>query len=205
MRTFFAIFWSLIFCFSCNNDGNKKLPIIGFQEEMPNGDINYHKIPPFKFVNQSGDTITNSDFEEKIYVADFFFTSCPSICPKVMKQMMRISDDQANNPKLKLVSHTIDPKRDTPQALLTYANNLDIDLNRWHFLTGDKDDLLDIAEEYYVAAYEDAEAPGGFDHSGKILLVDTKGHIRAFCDGTDPEDVDDFMKDIDVLMKEYDN
>jgi len=71
------------------------------------------------------------------------------------------------------------------------------------FLTGDKDELLDIADEYYVAAFEDPDAPGGFDHSGKILLIDTKGHIRAFCDGTDPEDVDDFMKDIDILMKEY--
>ena len=163
----------------------------------------YHTIPQFKFINQLGDTVTRETFADNIYVADFFFTSCPSICPKVMKQMLRIYDHTSGNAKVKFVSHTIDPKRDTREVLLTYSTNLKIDHSRWHFLTGDKDALLDMAEEYYVSAYEDPEAPGGFDHSGKILLVDTKGHLRAFCDGTDPEDVDDFMKDIDILMKEY--
>ena len=187
---------------SCRNSP-QKLPIIGFQEELPNGEIEYHKIPEFSFTNQLGDTITNAAFKDQIYIADFFFTSCPSICPKVMKQMLRIYDDQADNTSFQLVSHTIDPKRDTEAALLTYSNNLDIDHSRWHFLTGDKDELMDMAEEYYVAAYEDASVPGGFDHSGKILLIDQEGHIRAFCDGTDEDDVTDFMKDIDILIAEY--
>ena len=122
-----------------------------------------------------------------------------------MKQMVRIADSQENNEKFRLVSHTIDPKRDTHEVLKIYADNLGIDQSKWHFLTGQKDELLDMADEYYVAAYEDPTAPGGFDHSGKILLIDTKGHIRAFCDGTDPDDVTEFIKDIDVLMAEYDD
>ena len=189
--------------FSSCNQKPQKLPIIGFEKEAANGEKVHHKIPPFQFVNQDSFLVTNSKYSNKIYAADFFFTSCPSICPKVMKQMMRIADSQADNEKFALISHTIDPKRDTPERLKVYAENLEIDETKWDFLTGDEDELLDMADEYYVAAYKDPTAPGGFDHSGKILLVDTNGHIRAFCDGTDPDDVDDFIKDIDILMKEY--
>lgn len=129
--------------------------------------------------------------------------SCPSICPKVKKQMLRIYDRYENQDIVKLVSHTIDPKRDTPDRLKQYANNLNVDSNKWLFLTGDQDEILDIADAYFVTAMEDDNAPGGFDHSGKILLVDTKGHIRAFADGTDPKSVDDFFDDIDRLLYEY--
>ena len=104
---------------------------------------------------------------------------------------------------LKFVSHTLDPKRDTPPRLKQYAENLGVDTNQWMFLTGSQDDIMDMADEYFVAAMEDASAPGGFDHSGKILLVDTKGHIRAFADGTDPESIDDFFNDIERLFSEY--
>jgi len=202
MRNLLALLFTCCLIHSCQAPV-KELPIIGEREELPNGEIKYHTIPDFNFISQVGDTITRAAFYNKVYVADFFFTSCPSICPKVMKQMLRIYDHTSDNSKVKMVSHTIDPKRDTPEVLRLYASNLKIDHSRWYFLTGDKDELLDIADEYYVAAFEDPDAPGGFDHSGKILLIDTKGHIRAFCDGTDPEDVDDFMKDIDILMKEY--
>ncbi len=202
MKNFY--FLLLVVTFSCNTQP-KELPIIGFQETLDDGTIKYHTIPPFSFVNQDSLKIENDSFKNKIYAADFFFTSCPSICPKVMKQMVRIADSQENNEKFRLVSHTIDPKRDTHEVLKIYADNLGIDQSKWHFLTGQKDELLDMADEYYVAAYEDPTAPGGFDHSGKILLIDTKGHIRAFCDGTDPDDVTEFIKDIDVLMAEYDD
>ncbi len=197
-----SIIFITVFIYSCNQKPNN-LPIIGFQEKQEDGSINYHKIPPFSFSNQNGEIIDNESFKDKIYIADFFFTSCPSICPKVMKQMMRIADAQKDNDNFMLISHTIDPKRDNIDVLKKYANNLGVDQKKWHFLTGDKDNLLDMADEYYVAAFEDPTAPGGFDHSGKILLIDTAGHIRAFCDGTDPDDVSDFIKDIDILMNEY--
>lgn len=117
--------------------------------------------------------------------------------------MLRIYDEYQSESILKLVSHTIDPKRDTPEALKIYAKNLDVNTDKWMFLTGEKSELLDMADEYFVVAFEDADAPGGFDHSGKILLVDKKGHIRAFCEGTDPDDVSEFIKDIQSLIDEY--
>ena len=142
MKNFY--FLLLVVTFSCNTQP-KELPIIGFQETLDDGTIKYHTIPPFSFVNQDSLKIENDSFKNKIYAADFFFTSCPSICPKVMKQMVRIADSQENNEKFRLVSHTIDPKRDTHEVLKIYADNLGIDQSKWHFLTGQKDELLDSA------------------------------------------------------------
>jgi protein SCO1/2 len=162
-----------------------------------------HQIPKFAFTNQDSVVVTNEDLDDYIYVADFFFISCPSICPKVKKQMLRIYDAFEDEDQLKLVSHTIDPKRDTERALKLYAGNLNVDTDKWIFLTGDKDELFDQADQYFVAAFEDSEAPGGFDHSGKILLVDKQRHIRAFADGTDEDSVTEFLKDIKNLLNEY--
>jgi len=187
---------------ACYETDNTPLPILGVPEVIDGDTIN-HSIPPFTFITQDSVTITNESLSENIYIADFFFMSCPSICPKVMQQMLRLYNHYKDNNKIQFVSHTLDPKRDTPDRLKMYAENLEIDTKKWHFLTGDKDLIYDMAEAYFVAAYEDAEAPGGFNHSGKILLVDTKGHIRAFAEGTDPEDVDDFFKDVDKLLLEY--
>ncbi len=187
---------------ACKQLDTSPLPIIGHIDIM-DGDTIYHKIPPFKFTSQDKVEIDNKTLATNLYISDFFFMSCPSICPKVKKQMLRIYDRYENQDILKLVSHTIDPKRDTPERLKQYANNLDVDSNKWLFLTGDQDEILDIADAYFVTAMEDDAAPGGFDHSGKILLVDTKGHIRAFADGTDPKSVDKFFDDIDRLLYEY--
>lgn len=188
---------------SCQTE-NKPLPILGFTDYV-NGDSVHHSIPDFEFVNQDSQLVNNATLMPYIYLADFFFISCPSICPKVKKQMLRIYDKYENNPKIKLVSHTIDPKRDTPERLKLYAQNLEVDDSKWIFLTGDKGATLDIADEYFVTAYEDSDVPGGFDHSGKILLVDTERHIRSFADGTDPKDVTRLLKDIDKLLAEYEN
>lgn len=185
---------------SCKEE-KKTLPIIG-QVEIVDGDTIYHSIPDFKFVNQDSIYIDNASLSEYIYVSDFFFTSCPTICPKVKKQMLRIYDKFENEDKLKLVSHTIDPVRDNVETLKLYSSNLDVSSEKWFFLTGDKNKLLDMADDYFVVAYEDDEVAGGFDHSGKILLVDQNRHIRAFCEGTDPDDVTEFLKDIQHLLDE---
>ncbi len=187
---------------ACKQEDTSPLPILGVKEFI-NGDTVYHKIPAFDFITQDSLPISNADFTDKLYVADFFFMSCPSICPKVKQQMLRIYNRYEDNSKLKLVSHTLDPKRDTPERLKMYAQNLGVETDKWMFLTGDKDEIYDIAEDYFVSAYEDEDAPGGLDHSGKILLVDSKGHIRAFAEGTDPDDVTVFFKDIDKLLAEY--
>lgn len=184
---------------SCQTGSEQPLPIIG-NIEVISGDTVFHEIPDFQFINQDSLVITNQTFDKKIYVADFFFTSCPSICPKVKKQMLRMYDRYHDNPSIHFLSHSIDTKRDTVARLKEYSNNLGVDSKFWHFVTGDKVALFDIANEYFVAALEDPGAPGGFDHSGRLILVDSDRHIRSFCNGTDPEEVDEFMKDIDQLL-----
>ena len=159
-----------------------------------------HKIPDFEFMDQDSVIISNATFEDKIYVADFFFISCPSICPKVKRQMLRIYDRYEDETDLVLLSHTIDPKRDTIPALKAYASNLEAETERWHFVSGEKKQIFDIADDYFIIAYEDPDAPGGFDHSGKLLLIDKDRQIRAFCEGTEEESVTKFFKDIDIPL-----
>ena len=207
MRPSFLIVFIFLILSSCfDNESatasllvNGKLPILG-ERTYVDGDTVYHAIPDFKFQNQDGDTITNSTFAEQAYVVDFFFTSCPTICPKVKKQMLRIHEKYKTNPNLKLVSYTIDPKRDDVEHLSNYARNLGVDSKNWHFLTGDKWDLHGIAEDYFSVAIENADAPGGFDHSGRLILVDKNRHIRSFCNGTEEKSVSGFMKDIELLL-----
>jgi protein SCO1/2 len=196
-----AVVLILLSLSSCQKD-NSPLPILG-RHDISETDTVYHRIPDFKFLNQDSIYVTNNDLKDNIYISDFFFMSCPSICPIVKKQMLRVYEKYKNNDKVKLVSHTIDPKRDTPEKLKKYAQKLNIDDSKWMFLTGEKGEILDIADDYFVAAFEDPDAPGGFDHSGKMILTDTNRHIRAFAEGTDPEDVDQFLLDIDKLLAEY--
>ncbi len=185
---------------SCKN--NEPLPYLG-QTVLENGKEIHHKVGQFSHYNQDSVLMDNAALSEYIYVADFFFTSCPSICPRVAKQMLRIYESVKDEPMVKLVSFTIDPKRDDVKKLRLYADNLGVDHNKWFFLTGDKDATLELANTYFVAAFEDADAPGGFDHSGKILLVDKDGHVRSFSEGTDPENTPKIMEDIKKLVASY--
>ena len=198
MNKFALILVVFVAFFSCQDD--TPLPILGEVETVEGKEI-HHAIADFAFLNQDSTTITNEDFSDVIYVADFFFTKCPSICPIVKKQMIRIHDEFKND-KLKLVSYTMDPERDTPSVLKDYADRLEVSSPKWHFLTGDKKELHDISPEYFSIIIEDGDVPGGFDHTGKLLLVDQNRHIRAFCEGTDEEDVTDFIKDIKKLLSE---
>lgn len=115
--------------------------------------------------------------------------------------MLRIYDAYIDEPQLKIISHTIDPKRDSVGTLKVYSDNLEVKSDRWHFVTGDQAKTYALAEEYFVSVLEDPGAPGGFDHSGRIILVDGEGHVRSYCNGTDAEDVDRFMKDIEWLLQ----
>lgn len=185
---------------SCQSEEKiQPLPYLG-QHEVTGTDTVYHTIPAFAFIDQDSNRVTNATFAGKAYLADFFFISCPTICPKVKKQMLRIFDTYEGNEELMLLSHTIDPKRDTVGRLKSYAQNLGVDNGQWRFVTGDKDEVYAIAEDYMSIAKEDPNAPGGFDHSGWILLIDKTGHIRSFADGTDSEKVDRLLEDIEWLL-----
>lgn len=201
--TFLLLFiaTALVSCLQPGVDSSKTLPILG-ERQVVDGDTVYHKIPDFSFVNQDSQVVNNETFAGKIYVADFFFVSCPTICPTVTKQMLRIHDRFAEDDRLLLLAHSIDTKRDTVERLANYARNLGVTSDKWHFVTGDKDEILEIADDYFSIAIEDPDAPGGFDHSGRLILVDEDRHVRSFCNGTDPESVDRFMEDIDKLLAE---
>lgn len=176
------------------------LPIIG-ESEVINGDTIYHTVGDWTFYRQDSALVTEDMLQGTPYVVDFFFTSCPTICPKVTSNMLRIRERFAERPQLKLVSFTVDPKRDSVKRLANYSRNMGItDPNEWWFLTGDKLELYEIADDYFSVAIESDSSPGGFDHSGRILFVDEKGRIRAYADGTDEKDVNALMDDIDHYL-----
>jgi protein SCO1/2 len=190
------------FVASCNQqEEERKLPILG-QKDINGSDTIYHTIGPFKFVDQDSSIITNETVKGKIYVADFFFTSCRTICPVMKSQMLRVYESIKDDPQVLLVSHTIDPEYDTVGLLHDYADRLGVKTDKWHFLTGNKDSIYYVAQTgYFATAMEDSDEPGGFIHSGAFLLIDKKGRIRGKYDGTNTEEVNKLLKDIAVLEK----
>ncbi|MEZ4983484.1 MAG: SCO family protein [Saprospiraceae bacterium] len=190
---------------SCQPD-TAPLPYYGFHAiDAVTGDTLYHRIRDFEFIDQDSQLVTNAYFDGKIYVADFFFTSCPTICPVVKAQMMRIYEKYEADDRLLLLSHSIDVRRDTVSKLKQYAIGLGADSPRWRFVTGNRDSIYAITYDYISTALDNPDAPGGFDHSGWILLIDENRHIRAYADGTKPEKVDIFLKQIDKLLQEMEN
>lgn len=167
-------------------------------------DTIYHTIPPFSFINQDKKIITEKDFDNKIYVANFFFATCKSICPKMNSQLQRVQESFKNMKNLAFISHTVNPKMDTAEALAAYANMIHADTKNWYFVTGDKKSIYDLAMNgYLIAAAEDASADGGFFHSEMLVLVDKEKRIRGFYDGTSIVEVNKLIDDIKVLTAEY--
>jgi protein SCO1 len=186
----------------CIEKKETPLPIFG-EREVVNGDTVYHKIAPFRFVNQDSQIVTNETFKGKIYVADFFFTSCRTICPIMKTQMHRVYDSIENDPEVLILSHTIDPEYDTVALLHDFADRLGVKSSKWHFVTGVKDSIYNVAQKsYFSIAVEDKSEPDGFIHSGAFLLVDKEQRIRGKYDGTKEEDVNRLMGDIERLKAE---
>lgn len=182
---------------------NEKLPILG-NKIFEENDTIYHTIQDFQLIDQDSSIVTNETYSDKVYVADFFFTSCPTICPKMKAQMLRVYEKFEANDQVGILSHTIDPTYDTVALLKDYSERLGVSSDKWKFVTGDQDYIYDLAEKSYMSiADEDADAPGGYIHSGAFLLVDKERHIRGVYDGTVQEQVDVMMNDIEKLLKEY--
>lgn len=200
------ILFGVFILFSCQNKTDQ-LPYLGnHTEEVVNGKMQikkYFTIPDFKFRNQDSIVITNKTFEDKIYIADFIFLSCPTICPVMNHEMKRVYDVFKDNASVVFVSHTVDPENDQIPVLKSYVQNLDVDGNKWHFLHGTQQEILQIAEKgYFTQAYADVSAPGGYAHSAGFILVDKNRHIRGVYDGTNSKDVDRLIKDIVILLEE---
>jgi protein SCO1/2 len=194
---------TLLLFTSCSKRKEGRLPIFG-EREIIGADTTYHTIADFQFVNQDSAIVTNDTFKGKIYVTDFFFTSCRTICPIMKTQMLRVYDSIQSVSDVLILSHTIDPTYDTVGLLHDFAERLGVTSDKWHFVTGNKDSIYNLAQtSYFATAMEDKTEPDGFIHSGAFLLIDKKGRIRGKYDGTVEEDVNKLIIDIKRLRKEY--
>lgn len=190
----------------------KRLPKYGeiesVSEKVVDGktvsDTLFHTVPDFKFVNQNGDTVSQKNLNGSVYVADFFFTTCPSICKDMAKQKIRLYQAFKNNPQVKILSHTVNPEFDSPSVLNAYAKRCKADdANKWIFVTGDKKQLYDIARTgYLVSATVGKGDADDFIHTEKFALVDKNKIIRGYYDGTNPLEVNQLMYDIEQLLLE---
>lgn len=200
-----------VFFYACqSSESNKTLPILGSREPVTkevNGqtitDTVYHQIPAFEFLNQDSVSITNKTFTNGIYVADFFFTSCPSICPIMHRNMLKVYEKYKGNDDVMFLSHSIDTKYDTPSVLKRYAEKLGVNGSQWQFASGTRETIYGISPAYMVFAEENEAAPGGFEHQGWFILVDKDRQIRGAYNGTEESEVEQMMKDMDILLKEY--
>ncbi|WP_460189595.1 SCO family protein [Urechidicola sp. KH5] len=162
-----------------------------------------HKIGDFKLTNQNGETITQEDFENKIYVADFFFTRCQTICPIMTNNMALVQDEFLNDSTVMLLSHSVTPVMDSIPVLREYADIKGVDDRKWHITTGDKKHIYDLARKSYFAVLD--EGDGGeqdFIHTENFVLIDSKNRIRGYYDGTDREEVEQLIEDIKLLQSE---
>jgi protein SCO1/2 len=169
--------------------------------------------PKFELVNQDNKKITNETYKGKVYVLEFFFTTCPSICPKMNLSMLAIENKFFGNPNFGIVSITIDPSHDTPEVLKAHAKLLGVKSSNWNFLTGDRTYIFNLANKgFNLYAGENSKVNGGFEHSGLFALVDKNGDIRCrkddfgnpilYYDGLDKKGVRDIQQDINILLKD---
>ena len=166
-----------------------------------------HKIQNFEFVNQFGESITHKTVQGKVYVADYFFTTCGSICPIMTGQMKRVQAAFLNNDDFLILSHTVWPEVDSVPQMLSYAKEKGVIKGKWHLLTGDKEKLYDLARKsYFVLKPAEAEDVGDgnsdFIHTNNFVLVDRKRQIRGYYDGTDSTEVSKLIKDVELLLRE---
>ena len=162
----------------------------------------YHTVADFSLTNQNGKTITQKDYDGKIYVADFFFTTCQAICPIMTGHMSKIQERLKDDNKVKLLSHTVMPETDSVPQLKKYAIEKGVNSAKWNLVTGDKKQIYDLARKSYLAAKDNPYQANDLIHTENFVLVDSKKRIRGFYDGTDPEAIDQLMEDIKLLENE---
>lgn len=191
---------SMLLLFACTR--TEKLPVLGFQEVV-DGKTEFARIPDFAYANQYGDTIHTSFLRGKLHIANFFFTSCPTICPKTMRSMKFLAEHFGADTSIQFICYSIDYRKDSIPRLKDYYEKLQVNLPNFHLLQmPSKDELKRVPQKYLSIASEDSTAAGGFDHSGWLILVDPELHIRSYCLGTDPKEVERFIKDIQRLKDE---
>lgn len=186
-----------------------EIPVYGSEEILTTNELGEEvienitlRIDNFEVMDQDSQLITADDFKNKIYVVDFFFTHCPTICPVMTKNMAKMYDAYKDDDSILFLSHTIDIKNDSVPQLKKYANKIGISSNKWHMVTADKKMIYDLAKQYMVSAEEDPNSPGGYMHSGAFILMDGQHRIRGYYDGTLEDDTEQIIADIKILKEE---
>jgi len=183
----------------------RPLPKLG-PKYVEAGDTVYHTIPDFELISQTGDVVRSSDFSNKIYVANFFFTSCPNpeFCPKLASNMNKLQRKFINVPPVKLISFTVDPERDSVPVIAKYADGYFARPDKWFFLTGDREMIYHIAQKgYLVSTIYGGDDPVSFIHTDKMVLIDKEKRIRGYYNGRDDEDINNLIIDAKILLQEY--
>ena len=207
IRANFGLFLIIIFFFSCDQQEKKQLPVynpVDFKEKLVDKSVRNvsknHTVANFSLTNQNGITITNKDYENKIYVVDFFFTSCPTICPIMTNNMLKIQDEFIDNDDIKLLSMSVTPEIDNVEILKQYAIEKGVNDSKWNITTGSKKHIYELARKSYFAVVEQGD--GGlqdFIHTPNFILIDTKKQIRGIYDGTDENEILRLIEDIKIL------
>jgi protein SCO1 len=209
--TFFII--SIVIISIIYNILNVKKPLPIYQPSQVNTEMvdstirhqkKYHHIADFSLINQNGKTITQDNYKDKIYVADFFFTTCQTICPIMTKNMHEIQKKIITDNEIMLLSHTVTPEIDTVEQLKRYADEKGVNASKWNLVTGDKKQIYKLARKSYLAVKENGDG-GPFDmiHTENFMLIDKKRQIRGFYDGTDSKEINRLLQDIKVLKASY--
>jgi len=163
--------------------------------------IKYHTISDFNLINQNGDTITQAFYDDKIYVADFFFTTCQSICPIMTKNMKKVQDKLINDKEILLLSHSVTPEIDSIEQLKRYAIANQINDDKWNLVTGDRKQIYNLARKSYLAVEDNPLREYDMIHTENFMLIDKKNQIRGFYDGTLESEISRLLDDIEILKK----
>ena len=205
---------SLIACFSAQADEKNQQEFLPYYNSAeftpqwfkPNATElkKLHKISDFKFINQQGEYVTQKDFDNGMYIASFFFTSCPGICPKMRSQLSKVRDKYRNKTHIKIISHSIQPSNDTVEVLKNYANENDVNADQWHLVTGNRDEIYAMARNDYFANEDLGEYVSNEDflHTENLILIDHNKHIRGIYNGLNNTSVNHLIADISKLEKE---
>ena len=194
---FAAMIWGY-YIITANQVQLSVLPVYG----QRNNDSTDHTISNFSLINQDGKIISQSDFSGKIYVADFFFTTCEGICPLMSNQMERVAEKYKGNTSVLLLSHTVKPEEDSVPVLKVYAENHHADSMQWNFVTGEKSVINRLARTSYLVAGKEGNETSDFVHTQFFTLIDPQKRIRGFYDGTDSTEINKLIRDIDILLRE---
>ena len=197
------LIYSLVFYFGCSQKKSSVLlPIYG-EKKIIAGDTIYHQIASFNLTNQIGQVVNQNTTKNKIYIANFFFASCQSICPMMSNQLQEVQKAFLADDSVLILSHSVNPLHDTVAVLSNYADTYGVKTNKWHLLTGNKKQIYDLAKtSYLVNAFEDDGSPEGFLHSELFLLIDKKARIRGMYDGTNTSEVKKLIEDVKLLKQE---